>query len=197
MSAVSHCQQLSFLSLIKCGGIGKLQSAVSSRAPAQPREGVPKTWEANKLLQHSITNAVRSHTSCVHTHIRQCRSQHTAYQPTVPEFLMDLSGKVEQSAALFWQLEAGVKQIRVPNSSKNHQDICICVVFSFTHKELDLGLSEMPTEFYSLWSVNSENSKKNLKTRMCGLPAHNMKVCRSGYALQLWNGAFWLLTPLP
>lgn len=54
-----------FLSLIKCGGIGKLQSAVSSCAPAQPREGVPKTWAANKLLD-STTNAVGCHTSCTH-----------------------------------------------------------------------------------------------------------------------------------
>lgn len=68
------------------------------------------------------------------------------------------------------------------------------MVFSFTRKELDLGLFKMPSDIYSLESVNC---KKDLEARMWGRLAHNMKVCRSGYALQPWNGAFWLLTPLP
>lgn len=61
------------------------------------------------------------------------------------------------------------------------------MVFSLTRKELDLGLSKMPTDFYRLESVNC---KKDLEARMRGRLAHNMKVCRSDYALQPWNGAF-------
>lgn len=122
---VSNSLFFSFLSLIEYD-ISKLQPAVCSNSPAQPGAGLPRIKrlrEANKLLQHGTTNAVRSHTLSIctqaHTAVPQLMSGMPANSRGVPYGFSrqpKLSGSFFGMHLFFWHAEATLGQMRVPNN---------------------------------------------------------------------------------